>query len=246
MSEDFKRVLGCKLVCIDDLHDKKFYADLIINHAPSADSRSYQAQPYTQFCLGLDYALLRPAFLNSAKEKRRINEVKNLFVCFGGSDNDNFTLNTIKQAVNLLELNKINIVVGASYLYFEELKEFCETINDCQLNIYFNITAPEMVNIMVDSHLAIVPSSSTSYEALSVGMPIITGYTVDNQKKIYKSLVKQELVLGIGTFPIKNLAKSIEIIKIKKNIMIENQSHFVDGKSGERLLQKFKDLNNEQ
>ena len=56
---------GAKLICIDDLHDKKFYADLIINHAPGVKPENYSAQYYTQFCLGPEYALLRPVFLYS-------------------------------------------------------------------------------------------------------------------------------------------------------------------------------------
>jgi len=47
---------GCKLVCIDDLHDKEFVADLIINHTPGVLKNDYIAQPYTQLALGLDYA----------------------------------------------------------------------------------------------------------------------------------------------------------------------------------------------
>jgi UDP-2,4-diacetamido-2,4,6-trideoxy-beta-L-altropyranose hydrolase len=235
-----------KLVCIDDIANRKFYCDMIINHAEGIKEENYDCQPFTKIFLGFKYALLRKPFLLLKDNKNVTNEISSYFVCFGGSDSENFTKKTIEQLLNIDGIKKINIVIGGGYQYNEDLNILCKSINGCQVNLYKNVDAEEMVSIIQDSHLAIVPSSSTSYEALSVGIPIITGYTVDNQKKIYKSLVKQELVLGIGTFPIKNLAKSIEIIKIKKNIMIENQSHFIDGKSVERLLQKFKDLNNEQ
>src|ERR1700743_1989547 len=59
---------SCKLVCIDDLHDVFFWADLIINPAPNAKPADYQGQVYTQFALGLDYVLLRPEFLKQAQK----------------------------------------------------------------------------------------------------------------------------------------------------------------------------------
>ena len=53
---------GASLVCLDDLHNQHFVADIIINHAPGVDPGKYSAEPYTQYLLGPSYALLRPAF----------------------------------------------------------------------------------------------------------------------------------------------------------------------------------------
>ena len=54
------------LVCIDDLFDKEYVADLIINHAPNVNPGNYNALVTTQFALGPEYALLRPLFLEQA------------------------------------------------------------------------------------------------------------------------------------------------------------------------------------
>ena len=66
---------GAKLVCIDDIHDKEFNADLIINHSPGITTKNYKAKSYTQFALGPDYVLLRPLFLNSSKVERKISSI---------------------------------------------------------------------------------------------------------------------------------------------------------------------------
>ena len=87
---------GNKLVCIDDLHDKEFVADLIINHAPGVKPEDYSAQPHTQFALGLDYALLRPAFLQQALKPRKIEKIETALICFGGSDPKNLTQSTLE------------------------------------------------------------------------------------------------------------------------------------------------------
>jgi spore coat polysaccharide biosynthesis predicted glycosyltransferase SpsG len=79
--------LGAKLVCIDDLHDKPFDADLIINHAPGIKKTDYVAKEYTNFALGVEYSLLRSEFLSAAKNKRKIkDEIQNAFVWVGGAD----------------------------------------------------------------------------------------------------------------------------------------------------------------
>jgi spore coat polysaccharide biosynthesis predicted glycosyltransferase SpsG len=67
--------LGCKLVCIDDLHDKEFFADVIINHAEGILAKDYSCKPYTKLFLGIKYALLRHPFLLASEEENRIISV---------------------------------------------------------------------------------------------------------------------------------------------------------------------------
>src|SRR5688572_723719 len=46
---------GSQLVCIDDLRDKHFVADILINPAPGLVEAEYDAEKYTRFLLGADY-----------------------------------------------------------------------------------------------------------------------------------------------------------------------------------------------
>ncbi len=235
-----------KLVCIDDIADRKFYCDIIINHAEGLKEANYDCQPFTKIFLGFKYALLRKPFLFLKDNNRVINEFSSYFVCFGGSDSENFTKQTLIKLVNIDGIKKINIVIGGGYQYMQDLKIICKSINVCEVNLYQNVDAEKMVSIIQDSHLAIVPSSSIAYEVLSVNIPIISGYSIANQKRIYNTLVGKDLVLGIGTFPIKQLAKNIEIMKTKKDKIKKNQANVFDGKSSERLLQIFKNIKDEK
>jgi len=112
-------------------------------------------------------------------------------------------------------------------LYSNELNIFCESISSHEIKIYKNISAEALVNIMLDSELAIVPSSSILYEVLSVKMPIITGYTVENQKFIYDSFIKNGLALGIESFPIKQMEEKINLINLEMDQMLNRQNHFL-------------------
>ena len=83
---------GCKLVCIDDMHDRHYYSDVVINHAYGAKKEDYSIEPYTQLCLGLNYALLRKPFLEKLTKKNR----DSLLVCYGGLDIHNLTCKTLR------------------------------------------------------------------------------------------------------------------------------------------------------
>ena len=53
---------------------------------------------------------------------------------------------------------------------------------------------------MLQAELAIVPASSISIEILHVGLIMVTGFTIENQKNIYGGLVRMDNVYGIGDF----------------------------------------------
>jgi UDP-2,4-diacetamido-2,4,6-trideoxy-beta-L-altropyranose hydrolase len=46
---------GCKLVCIDDMQDKHYVADLVINHAEGINRNSFSIESYTRLLLGYKY-----------------------------------------------------------------------------------------------------------------------------------------------------------------------------------------------
>lgn len=62
---DYQRAIkgkGCKLVCVDDMHDKHYVADVVINHALT-DTSLFEVEPYTKLAIGNNWALLRKPFL---------------------------------------------------------------------------------------------------------------------------------------------------------------------------------------
>lgn len=222
--------IGCKLVCIDDLHDKEFYADLIINHAPGIKADDYLAQSYTQFALGFEYALLRPAFLQAAKKERIIKKLETVFVCFGGADVQNLTAQTLNILLQIDEFEKIIVVVGIVYEKMEELRLIIG--ENPKIHLYHAIEEKEMLALLTMSDIAIVPSSGILLEAISAGCVIVSGMYVDNQKFIYQAYKNEMCFHDAGNFEPLNIKKAItESFQNFKNV-----KKFFDGNSGERLL----------
>lgn len=244
LDSDFQKRIkdfGCKLVCIDDLHDKPFLADLIINHAPHIFASSYEAKTYTQFALGLEYVLLRPVFLKRSLTQKIISECRIAFVCFGGSDNKNLT----KVAVDILVLDKrfdsVNVVVGAAYQYATELKQLIE--KDQRFKLYYRIDEEKMADLIAISSIAIVPASGILQEVLALGCKAVSGMYVENQRQIYENYKLMDAFEDAGTFTEEEM--KIAIDNLFKNKKIASTHKLIDGKSGIRLLNKFKQLSNE-
>ena len=91
---------GCKLVCIDDMHDKHYVADAVVNHGFVKEA-DFSKDGNTQLYIGPSYALLRSPFLKADNTIKRNDN--RWVVCFGGSDQNDYTGKAVRQ------LNKSNM-----------------------------------------------------------------------------------------------------------------------------------------
>jgi UDP-2,4-diacetamido-2,4,6-trideoxy-beta-L-altropyranose hydrolase len=228
--------VGCKLVCIDDLHDKVFFADLIINHAPGITPAHYNAQTYTQYALGLDYALLRSPFLR-IKQNEKPDIIKTVFVCFGGADSKNITQVVIDILKQDPRVEKVNVVLGSAYQYLSNLKEAVS--NNNKFKLHYAIGPDEMADLIADAQLAIVPSSGILQEVLAVGNKVISGMYVENQKWFFENYKALGVFESADDFAEESIKKAID--KCYENTD-KQTSRLIDGKSGDRLLKYFNQL----
>lgn len=227
-------------VYIDDLNSEKMFADIVINHSLNISAKDYESTKQTKFALGSEYALLRPKFINAAKKVRVIKHVTDIFICFGGSDVNDLTNTSLKGVIDIKEIKKIHLVLGGAYTH----KKIYDTLEKRKedVSIYKNISEQEMLELMNKCQLAIVPSSTISYEACSLKMLVLGGYYVDNQERIYRGLDSNGLIYNGGDFN-KLTAdgfkqKVLEIVNddvtnYKK--INANQSKMFDGKQKERF-----------
>ena len=224
---------GCKLACIDDLHDKEFFADLIINHAPGVKPEDYKAQFYTQFALGLDYALLRPAFLNQAKKERKIESVEKVLICFGGADFKNLTESTLQTVLQFKEFKNIVVVTGTSYTYLESLDKILKS--DIRIEHFHSISEEKMLTLLTDADLAIVPTSGILFETLAAGCKIVSGMYVENQQILFEQFKVLKAFESAEYFGSGDL--QVAISKVLKNTLY--QTKLIDGQSGKQILDRI-------
>lgn len=225
---------GATLICIDDMAEGEFVADLIINQSHGVRESDYNALPETKFALGPDYALLRSSFFRDDAHFSKPKFRKNLLICFGGSDVQNISEKALKLVLDFKEFNKITIITGSTYVHEDTLASILCKCKIC--DYYHAIDEQKMAELMTKSDVAIVPASGILFEALATKNIVISGMYIENQKKNYNALKKLNAFIDAGRFTASEMKAALEKIKSF------NPADLIDGKSPDRLRQLFKKL----
>lgn len=221
---------GCKLVCIDDMHDKHYVADIVINHG-NASPEQFSKEPYTRLCLGLDYALLRRPFFEAARKNNdRVKKgiVERVAICFGGSDPLHLTEKALADLLPCQTINHIDVIVG------KQISEYSH-FNDSRIHFHQGISAQDVAHIFSSCDIAIVSTSSVCIEALACGAKVAAGWYVENQREGYLDLISKGWGIGLGF-----LAQTDFTLALKQN---EVKSSFSLSNIKENFIQAFKSLN---
>jgi UDP-2,4-diacetamido-2,4,6-trideoxy-beta-L-altropyranose hydrolase len=237
--------LNYRLTYIDDLLTEHMYADVVINHSLSVKPSDYETESYVKFGLGTRYAILRPLFLKAAESPRTVTKISTAFVCFGGSDSFDLTLQAAKALLKFKEIKKINVVIGAAYFHngIHDLKK-----TDMRISLHQNVSEADLLKIMKESDFGVAPASTILYELCAVKMPVLSGYYVKNQKSIYKGCLDNDIIFAGGDFEkytIADFESQIAVALAQQNYekQIESQSKLFDGKIKERFIELFREVN---
>jgi len=237
---------GAALVCIDDLHNVHFYADVIINQASGVTQNQYKNEPYTQFCLGFDWIIQRTSFIESSKQKRQFNQIESVFFTLGGGPIFNVAAKILSVLDEIPLVKRIVFLKGSQDVFEKDIKPFIISTSK-QFEIYEGLNDKELSTLMKTCDIAICPASVVCLEACSVGIGIYAGYTADNQIDNYNGLVINNLVFELNDLIFSSKEEIKERITQKLSIQkilpqIENQKRIFDGNSKQRYIQLFKSL----
>ena len=211
-STDYQSLIknkGCKLVCIDDIHDKHYVADVVINHALT-DTSLFSIEPYTKLCLGFEYALLRAPFLKPVADTCRNND---LIISFGAADPFGITDKVVSMLLTMNIPYHIVVVLGD--------KVYLSEANRQQVSTRKNLTAEQMAELFERSAAGILSASTVCIEALSRNLPLAVGYHVDNQIEFYGCLAKSMAVQPLGNLQeidADSLRTAIKKISLTRNL----------------------------
>lgn len=224
---------GSKLVCIDDLHEYHFIADVIINNGGGAKKENYSAELYTQFYLGLSYALLRKPFREASKNRKYINRDNSVFICLGGADPNNDTLKVLKRCEEIVSIEQCYLIIGWAYQHEKALHDFLKQ-SSLNVQLLSNLSASEMVHYMQKCGKAITPPSSISLEYFSINGELYLIKIAENQRYTYQYFIENQLAFPLEDFPINNTTK------IEKTIL--KQQAIFDGNQAKRFQRLFQNL----
>lgn len=215
---------GCKLVCIDDLHAWHHYADIVINHAGGVTEEEYDCEVYTQLFLGFQYALLRKEFLNYQPREKEYTVLSHFFISMGASDLPGNSRKFAEALLHWPSTEKIRIMVSTMNPHIQSLQQL-QTEHPKKIELLFNLTANELIEVIENTHLVICPASTIALETCAIGCLLMTGLTATNQESNLTGLVQKELAINLG-----------DLNEIKSNgFLIRLESMFMNPQNAQML-----------
>lgn len=194
---------GCKLVTISP-NGRHHYADVLLNMGDD-DLSKFDVEPYTRICRGIEWTILRPAFLSRHSSQER---KKNSFViCFGGTDQFCLTEKVVEALQTMISEAEIHII--ATNLVSDG------RINSLKLQgclTHINISAEEVACLFDTCEAAILSTSTVAIEALSCGIPVYAGYYVDNQYKFCNYLTDKGYINSLGCLLDEGMTERLSIL----------------------------------
>lgn len=178
---------------LDDINpflkaNKNHMASIVINGAASAVRMGYDKNtPDSRLCLGSQYLLLRPEFINL--QLVPIIDRHSLLICFGGADAQNHTMKMLGALSKLNFLHPVRIVTGAAYKNEKQLHKSIQdgwlsdgnTKQKISMPIKYIHDAQDMADIMLRSRLSISAAGGTQFELMCCYTPSFLVVVADNQ-----------------------------------------------------------------
>lgn len=183
---------------IDDLNRFPVAVDAIINGNINADELGYDARPNNlQLWLGCRYNLIRPEFA-AMPQKDTPRKVSNLLIVAGGGDAGKLLVFLAESLLTLSQSEQmvLQMVAPARSVADAEMAELAGRYPE-QIRIYRDVT--DMPYLMQQCDLAISGGGSTLYELCAAGVPRLAIVLAKNQQGIVDAMVRQELVVPLGS-----------------------------------------------
>ena len=226
------RLYTKKIMVIDDLADRQFDCDMLLNQNLGTQIEDYKDKVPNdcELLLSCDYALLRPEFSNLREKalikRQNTKEIKNILISMGGSDITNKTYEILQDISDNLN---IVVVLGGSSPHNKMIISYAKD----KENIKVLIDVDNISGLMFDADLAIGAGGSTSWERCCLGLPTLLYVLAENQRKIAENLERLDAVKIVDNLKV-NLQNILNNLHFWQ-AMSENAQTVCDGIGVKRI-----------
>lgn len=180
------------LVVLQDDARHVVCADVFVNGNLYASAIDHEFDhPHPRTCLGTEYVLLREEIRTRAKEEPPWREsAERALVSMGGSDLIELTP-TVLRAFDDVGLT-VDVIVGPGFSERQE-KEIRSTAEEVSADVRIRRNPDDLPERMFQADIAVTTASTTTYELLALGTPMICLPVADNQEPIATALCDRDL-----------------------------------------------------
>lgn len=220
------KTLNVKVICIQDIEHFSHNLDLVINHLPNV-GKYYKN---VNVLAGPRYAIIRKKILKWPNTSKKTEE--GYLISLGGTKN----YDLINHVVNLIKQ-----IDKKTTIRILTTQKNCEKINPEGVDIYFNQDEEAIIKLIDKSAFCLITSGMISYEVLARNKRAVVGALNEGQAKIAEEFKQMGLVESVGFWEDINLEKLKRALSLNA-IKPEEIKKIFDGKSGDRLIEKFLQL----
>ncbi|QLG48894.1 UDP-2,4-diacetamido-2,4,6-trideoxy-beta-L-altropyranose hydrolase [Natrinema halophilum] len=213
-------------------------ADLFVNGNLYGPNQNYEfIGDLPETCLGTKYVLLRRQIRRRAAEEPPWREKpERALVTMGGSDIASLTP-TVVRAFDGLDL-RVDAIVGPGCTEAQE-RSVLEAATEIEADVRVVRDPDDLADRMLASDFAVSTASSTTYELLALGTPLVSIAVVDNQEPIATALREQDIATVLPRDADETTLRSaIEVYVTDAERRQRRQKHgkeLVDGRGTERV-----------
>ena len=204
--KSIKKKTGIKVVTIDDPEEKRLEADMAfyppVPQLKNANWDGFKGELY----IGWEYVILRNEFLKQYPKPN--NEIPNILVSMGGTDEKNMTDFVINSLNQINEKFKTLVIVGAGYPYLEQLKK---SLKDVRFEFELHQNSKKIAELMTQTDFAIISFGQTAYELAALNIPAIYLCFTNDHNDSAQLFVETGLGYSLGLY---TTICNINIIKI--------------------------------
>lgn len=187
------RIPGRKILVIDDLSDRYYDCDILLDQTFMKTSDAYlELVPETAHLLvGTDFALLRPEFLEFRDKSLSLRPPKTVLrevlIFMGGGDPENTTADVLREMekTDLISNVVMKIVMSSVSRHLDGVRSLAA---DSRFATEVLTDVDNMAELMTGSDLAIGAAGSTVWERACLGLPSVIYTIADNQNDIARNI----------------------------------------------------------
>ncbi|WP_169047031.1 UDP-2,4-diacetamido-2,4,6-trideoxy-beta-L-altropyranose hydrolase [Aeromonas salmonicida] len=227
-----------QLLVIDDLADRPHHCQLLLDQGPLRTAADYQPliPADCRLLLGTDYALLRPACRQLARQQT--SQWQRGLICFGGADPAGACLTTLNSLARLPWARTIQwtLVAGGANPFWPELEQRVSELSE--LKIALLRQSDQMAQLMNQHDFAIGAAGGMTWERACLGLPTLAVPIVDNQQfndeVIARFQLAERLTLGELAEPAR-LMQALQRLELQADDYRQRGQQQVDGLGLDRL-----------
>ena len=193
--ECMERLQGVRVAVLDDLADRSFPVDIVVNGAPGAVALPYRTAPRTRLLLGPKYLLLREEFAGVPPRSIKPS-IERLLITVGGMDAGALTPRLIRWVRQVFPDAVLDVVMGP--FFGREVVVETETLAADGPKIVAYRDPSSMRDLMANADLAVTGGGQTTYELAASGTPAVAIRLVDNQTANLQGLAASGTLQWIG------------------------------------------------